>query len=66
MESGPDPVVQVSQRESLVCPKCRRPMKLLLVKDLPGRKYQCIDCDGEDPLRSADISKLLQSVRPPE
>ena len=41
-------------------------MKLLLVKDLPGRKYQCLDCDGDDPLRSPDISKLLQNVRPPE
>jgi hypothetical protein len=63
---APDQVVQVSQHESPVCPKCHKPMKLMLMKAMPGRQYQCIDCDGEDPLRSADISKLLQNVRPPE
>jgi hypothetical protein len=41
-------------------------MKLALLKAAPGRAYKCIDCEGEDPLRSPDISKLLQSVRPPE
>ena len=46
--------------------KCHKPLKLLLMKAMPGRKDQCIDCDGEDPLRSPDISKLLQNVRPPE
>jgi hypothetical protein len=39
-------------------------MKLMLVKDVPGRKYRCIDCDGEDPLRSPVISRLLQLVPP--
>jgi hypothetical protein len=33
---------------------------------MPGRKFQCIDCDGEDPLRSPDIGKLLEQLRPPE
>jgi hypothetical protein len=41
-------------------------MRFLLVKATAGRKYQCIDCDGEDPMRSPDVSKLLQGVRPPE
>jgi hypothetical protein len=54
--------VQVPQREKPICQKCRKPMKLMLVKDLRGRKYQCIDCDGEDPLRSPVIGRLLQLV----
>jgi hypothetical protein len=56
----------VAQRENPICPKCHKPLKLMLVKAMPGRKYQCIDCDGEDRLRSSDISKLLQHVRSPE
>jgi len=56
----------VSQRENPICPKCHKPLQLLLMKATPSRKYQCIECDGEDPLRSPDISKLLQNVRPPE
>jgi hypothetical protein len=64
--NGPSPMVQMPQRELPICPKCHRLMKLALVKAAPGRAYKCIDCEGEDPLRSPDISKLLQSVRPPE
>lgn len=48
------------------CPKCHQPMRLKLVKGTRGRKYQCIDCEGEDPLHSRDISKLLEQLRPPE
>lgn len=48
------------------CPNCRKPLRLLLMKAMPGRHYQCIDCEGEDPLRSADVSRLLQNMRPPE
>jgi hypothetical protein len=40
------------------CPKCRKPMQFLLRKT-GGRVFQCLDCDGEDPLRSADVAKLL-------
>ena len=50
----------------LICPKCHKPMRLALVKGMRGRKYQCLDCEGEDPLRSRDISKLLEHLRPPE
>jgi hypothetical protein len=49
-----------------ICPTCRKPMRLALVKGVRGRKYQCIDCEGDDPLRSPDVSKLLQQLRPPE
>jgi hypothetical protein len=41
-------------------------MKLMLVKAMPGRKYQCIDCDGEDPMHSPAITRLLQLVPSPE
>jgi len=40
------------------CPKCRKAMRFLL-KKTGGRKFQCIDCDGGDPLRSPEVSKLL-------
>ena len=49
-----------------ICPKCHKLMRLALVKGMRGRKYQCIDCEGEDPLRSRDISKLLEHLRSPE
>jgi hypothetical protein len=41
-------------------------MRLALVKGMRERKYQCIDCEGEDPLHSRDIGKLLEQLRPPE
>jgi hypothetical protein len=40
------------------CPKCSKPMRFLL-KKTGGRKFQCIGCDGDDPLRSPEVSKLL-------
>jgi hypothetical protein len=49
-----------------ICPKCHNPMRLVLAKGMKGRKYQCLDCEGEDPLQSPDISKLLSQLRPPE
>ena len=54
------------RHEIPICPICHKPMRFLLVKATAGREYQCIDCDGEDPMRSPDVSKLLQGVRPPE
>jgi hypothetical protein len=55
----------IAGHERLTCPKCRQPMRLLLVKGEQKRKYRCIDCDGEDPLYSRAISKLLQTMQPP-
>ena len=49
-----------------ICPTCHKSMRLALVRGMRGRKYQCIDCDGEDPLQSPDIAKLLDQLRPPE
>jgi hypothetical protein len=46
-------------REKSICPNCKKPMRLALVKGLPGRKFQCLDCEGEDPLRSSKIARLL-------
>ncbi len=42
-----------------ICPKCKNPMQFLLRKSIGGRKFQCLYCDGEDPLRSLDVAKLL-------
>jgi hypothetical protein len=41
-----------------VCPKCSKPQQFVLVKT-GGRKFRCLDCDGEDPLRSPDVQRLL-------
>jgi hypothetical protein len=30
-----------------------------LLRKTGGRKFQCLDCDGDDPLRSAEVAKLL-------
>lgn len=51
--------------ERPICSKCHQPMRLLLEKGERPRKYRCIDCDGEDPLHSPDVGKLLEAVRPP-
>jgi hypothetical protein len=41
-------------------------MRFALVKQVKGRQFKCLDCDGEDPLRSTDVTKLLNSeLRPP-
>lgn len=49
-----------------ICPKCRKPMQFLLWKT-GGRKFQCLDCDGGDPLRSSEVAKLLAGeLRPLE
>jgi hypothetical protein len=49
-----------------LCPKCRKAMHFLLRKT-GGRKFQCLDCDGGDPLRSPEVAKLLSSeLRPLE
>ena len=40
------------------CPKCHKPMRLALAK-AGTRKLMCLDCDGEDPLKSPEVAKLL-------
>lgn len=48
------------------CPKCEKPMRFLLHKK-GGRKFQCLDCAGDDPLRSPELAKLLSGeLRPLE
>jgi hypothetical protein len=48
------------------CPKCRKPMRFMIAKT-GGRKFQCIDCDGGDPLQSPAVTRLLNgALRPPE
>jgi hypothetical protein len=48
------------------CSKCDKPMRFMLVKN-GGRKFRCIDCDGPDPLRLPEVTKLLEGeLRSPE
>jgi hypothetical protein len=49
-----------------ICPHCHKPLRFLLQKGSQGRKYQCIDCEGIDPLHSPDVGKLLQAFQPPK
>ena len=45
-------------------PKVQQTYVFLLVKS-GGRKFRCLNCDGEDPLKSPDTAKLLMgSLRP--
>jgi len=38
-----------------------------LLRKTGGRKFQCLDCEGDDPLRSAEVAKLLAGeLRPRE
>jgi hypothetical protein len=49
-----------------ICSKCRKAMRFLL-KKTGGRKFQYLDFDGDDPLRSPEVAKLLpDELRPLE
>jgi hypothetical protein len=40
-------------------------MQFLLRKNIGGRKFQCPCCEGNDPLQSAEVAKLLtEELRP--
>jgi hypothetical protein len=39
--------------------ECSKPHAFLLRKNVGGRKFQCPDCEGDDPLRLPDVAKLL-------
>ena len=41
-----------------ICSLCSKTKRFLLRKT-GGRKFQCLDCEGDDPLRSAEVAKLL-------
>jgi hypothetical protein len=40
------------------CPKCNKPTRFMLVKT-GGRKFRCVDCNGDDPLQSRKVTNLL-------
>ena len=55
----------MAQAERPTCPKCRSPMQSMLIKGT--RKFRCVDCEGEDPMKSPDVNKLFEGeLRPPE
>jgi tRNA(Ile2) C34 agmatinyltransferase TiaS len=39
-----------------ICPKCSNSMRFVLVKG-GGRKFRCVDCSGEDALKSPAVAK---------
>ena len=39
---------------------CHKPMRLMLVKGMGGRKMQCIDCGQPDPLENPDTQRCLK------
>jgi hypothetical protein len=56
----PDPrrVVMTKIHSTSDCPKCHKPMSLTPAK-MGERKLKCVDCDGEDPMKSIETAKLL-------
>jgi hypothetical protein len=48
------------------CPKCRKPMHFIVL-ETGDRKFQCVQCDGVDPLRLSDIQALMKGeLQPPK
>jgi hypothetical protein len=43
------------------CPICNRPLVFLLPPGGAGpRTFQCLDCDGQDPLESLSVKRWLK------
>ena len=51
-------------RSTSACPKCHKPMRFALGKS-GNRKPMCLDCDGNDPLKSRKVAKLLNGELKP-
>jgi hypothetical protein len=49
----------MAKGETPICSRCGRPMQFLLVRGKRGRKFQCLDCDGDDPMNSVEVARLL-------
>lgn len=43
------------------CPRCGKRLKRPLDKAQPHKKYQCLDCDGIDPIKTQDVQGWLNS-----
>lgn len=54
----------MSPLETPLCPKCDRPMILEIQLD-GARAFQCLKCDGIDPLKSPTVRQLLDALKPP-
>ena len=52
--------------ERPVCPQCHKPMRSVIVEGKHDRKFQCLDCEGEDPLYAPKIARLLAGELRPE
>jgi hypothetical protein len=50
-----------------LCPKCHKAMRFLPRKSSGGRKFQCLDCDGLDPLKNDKATGWLKGeLKPPQ
>ncbi len=48
------------------CPKCRKPMHFIVL-ETGGRKFQCVQCDGGDPMRLSDVQAWIKGeLQPPK
>jgi endogenous inhibitor of DNA gyrase (YacG/DUF329 family) len=58
--------VMAENLATATCPKCRKPMHFIDLKT-GGRKFQCVQCDGVDPMRLSDIQALIEGeLQPPK
>jgi tRNA(Ile2) C34 agmatinyltransferase TiaS len=44
-----------------ICPQCRKPMKLMLVKEASGHQFQCSDCGQPAPMQNVETQRWLNS-----
>jgi hypothetical protein len=61
-------LMRTEQRGIKLCPKCGRPLALMLPPGGEGeRKPQCFHCDGPDPLKSREVEGWIKSptLKPP-
>ena len=49
------------------CPKCGKPMVVLLAKDRKVAALKCLDCEEIDPLADPQIERWIESssLKPP-
>ena len=57
----------MTQTEIPTCPSCKAKMVFALPPGGSGpRRFQCLNCDVPDPLKSGTAGRWLEGLRPPE
>ena len=58
--------IMAENLQTPTCPKCLKPMRFIVL-ETGGRKFQCVQCDGVDPMRLSDIQALIEGeLQPPK